>query len=52
MEQSEKVSAGEAWRLHMGHLTHKLSSALDHEGFSSVANPIEQLGKAARRFRR
>ena len=36
----------------MGHLTHKLPTTLDHEGFSPVANPVEQLGKAARRFRR
>jgi hypothetical protein len=36
----------------MGHFAHRLPTALDHEGFSSVANPIEQLGKAARRFRR
>jgi len=52
MEQSEKISAGEARRCHVRHFTHKLPSALDHEGFSPVANPIEQFGKAARRFRR
>jgi RNA:NAD 2'-phosphotransferase (TPT1/KptA family) len=36
----------------MRHFPHRLPAALDHEGFSSVANPVEQLGKAARRFRR
>jgi hypothetical protein len=29
----------------MRHFAHRLPTALDHEGFSSVANPIEQLGK-------
>jgi len=41
MEQSQKIGAGEAPRCHMGHFTNWLPAALDHEGFSAVANPIE-----------
>jgi hypothetical protein len=52
MEQSQKIGAGEPRRCHMGHFTHWLPSALNHESFPSVANAIEQFGKAARRFRR
>jgi|SRR5258705_1509840 len=38
MEQSHKISAGEMGPGHVGHFIHKLPAALNHEGFSSVAN--------------
>jgi hypothetical protein len=52
MEQSQEIGAGEVQRCYVGHFTHWLPPALDYKGFSAVANPIEQLGKAARRFGR